>query len=192
MNVGAFVCSCDNTCSLDLNAVRDGVDDVDVVASSSLLCEDGLAGMSQLVAEHELDQLIVTACDDRCERRFRAVAEENGLHPDATAVVDHREGAGWVHGERAATAKTARLINARLAGLEEEALSRTVSREASDPAVSSTAATPRSRWCSVTSIPAAMSASPIVISFVRVEFNTGAPVGHRPCVEWSYLPVTGR
>jgi ferredoxin len=132
MNVGAFVCSCDDTCSLDLDAVRDGVDDVDVVASSSLLCEDGLAGMSQLVAEHELDQLIVTACDDRCERRFRAVAEENGLHPDATAVVDHREGAGWVHDERAATAKTARLINARLAGLEEEALSRTVSREAGD------------------------------------------------------------
>jgi ferredoxin len=132
MNVGAFVCSCDDTCALDLGAVRDGVTDVDVVASSGLLCEDGLSGMAHLVDEHDLDQVIVTACDDRCERRFRAVAEEHGLHPDATAVVDHREGAGWVHDERAATAKTARLINARRAGLDEESYTRTVSREAGD------------------------------------------------------------
>ncbi|WP_101298270.1 hydrogenase iron-sulfur subunit [Halegenticoccus soli] len=132
MNVGAFVCSCGDTCDIDLEGVREGVENVDVVASSSLLCEDGLPAMGRLIDEYELDQLIVTTPEPRCQRKFRALAEEKGLHPDATAFVDHREGAGWVHERAAASAKTARLINATSAGLAEEAVSRSVSREAGD------------------------------------------------------------
>ncbi|MFB6123929.1 MAG: 4Fe-4S dicluster domain-containing protein [Haloferacaceae archaeon] len=132
MHVGAFVCSCGDTCSLDLEGVREGVRDVEVVGSSSLLCEDGLAGVDHLVDEYDLDHLVITAPDQQCQRTFRALADEKGLHPDATAFVDHREAAGWVHDEAAATDKTARLVNAAVAGLREEAVSRTVSRDAGD------------------------------------------------------------
>jgi ferredoxin len=132
MNTGAFVCSCGGTCDIDLEDVRDGVRDIDVVASSQLLCKDGLSGMSKVIDEYDLDQLIVTTPEQSCQNTFRSLAEEKGLHPEATAFVDHREGAGWVHEEQAATAKTARMINATRAGREEEAISRTVEREAGD------------------------------------------------------------
>jgi ferredoxin len=132
MNVGAFVCSCGGTCDIDLEGARDGVRDVDVVASSRLLCEDGLPAMAGLIDEYDLDQLIVTTPEPRCQEKFRALAAEKGLHPDATAFVDHREGAAWVHDEAAATDKVARLINATHAGLNEEAVSRRVSRDAGE------------------------------------------------------------
>lgn len=132
MNVGAFVCSCADTCTIDLEKTREGIQDVDVVASSRLLCEDGLSGMEQVIDEYDLDQLIVTTPEPRCQRTFRDLAEQKGLHSKATAFVDHREGAGWVHDEVTATDKTARLINATNAGLREEAVSRSVSREAGE------------------------------------------------------------
>ncbi|NHN58692.1 MULTISPECIES: hydrogenase iron-sulfur subunit [Halorussus] len=132
MKTGAFVCSCGESCDVDLEGVREGVDEVDVVASSELLCEDGLPAMAEVVDEYDLDQLVVTAAEDRCKRRFRDLAVEKGLHPEAAAFVDHREGAGWVHDEPAATEKTARLLDARVAGLEEGAVSRSVSREAGE------------------------------------------------------------
>ncbi|MFB6096696.1 MAG: hydrogenase iron-sulfur subunit [Haloferacaceae archaeon] len=132
MNVGAFVCSCGGSCAVDLEGVRDGVGDVDVVASSELLCEDGLAGVDHLIDEYELDQLVVTAVDEGCKTTFRDLAEEKGLHPAMTEFVDHREMAGWVHDEAAATDKTARMINATTAGIREEAVSRTVEREAGE------------------------------------------------------------
>ncbi|WP_137286896.1 hydrogenase iron-sulfur subunit [Halorussus salinisoli] len=130
MKTGAFVCSCAETCDVDLEGVREGVEGVDVVASSSLLCEDGLAAMEQVIDEYDLDQLVVTATESRCKRKFRDLAAKKGLHPEAAAFVDHREGAGWVHDEPAATEKTARLLTARFEGLKEEAVSRSVSREA--------------------------------------------------------------
>lgn len=132
MNVGAFVCSCGGSCDLDLEGVREGVRDVDVVASSELLCQDGLDAMGALVDEYDLDQIIATATNDGCKRRIRALADEKGLHPEATAFVDHRETNAWVHSETEATDKTARLVNATTAGLREEASSRYVSQTAGD------------------------------------------------------------
>ncbi|EMA26598.1 hydrogenase iron-sulfur subunit [Haloarcula marismortui] len=130
MNTGAFVCSCGGSCDIDLEAVRDGVDDVDVVASSELLCQDGLAGMSQVIEEYDLDQVIATTPEPSCQDRIRGLADEHDLHPEASVFVDHRETSAWVHDEAAATDKTARLINAKQAGLREEAPSRTVSKDA--------------------------------------------------------------
>ena len=132
MNVGAFVCSCGGTCDVDLESVRDGVRDVDIVASSEQLCRDALPAVDGLIDEYDLDQLIVGACDDGCRATFDDLVERNGLHPDAAAYVDHRERAGWVHERDDATDKTARLFNARRTGLEYEAATRTVSREAGD------------------------------------------------------------
>ncbi|QLG61395.1 4Fe-4S dicluster domain-containing protein [Halorarum salinum] len=132
MNTGAFACACGGTCDVDLEAVREGVRDVEVAASSRLLCRDGLDSMAHVIDEYDLDQLLVTAVDGGCKDRIRAVAEEQGLHPDATAFVDHREGAAWVHDGPEATDKVARLLNAANAGLRAEAVSRTVSRDAGE------------------------------------------------------------
>jgi Fe-S-cluster-containing hydrogenase component 2 len=130
MNVGAFVCSCGGTCDIDLEEVRAGVEGVDVVASSELLCQDGRPAMSQVIDEYDLDQLIATTPEPSCQERIRSLADDHGLHPEATAFVDHRETTAWVHEEDEATDKTARLINAKRAGLAQEAISRTVSAEA--------------------------------------------------------------
>jgi ferredoxin len=132
MNVGAFVCSCGGTCDIELEAVRDGVEEVDVVASSELLCQDGRGAMSQVIDEFDLDHLIATTPEPSCQRRIRAVADDHGLHPDATFFVDHRETCSWVHDPDEATDKTARLIDATAAGMSHEAISRTVSGEAGD------------------------------------------------------------
>lgn len=130
MNTGAFVCSCGGSCDIDLDAVRDGVDSVDVVASSELLCQDGLEAASHVIEEYDLDQVIATTPEPSCQERIRDLADDHGLHPEATAFVDHRESCSWVHDSEAATEKTARLINRTYAGLENEAVSRTVSKEA--------------------------------------------------------------
>ncbi|SEW14860.1 hydrogenase iron-sulfur subunit [Natrinema salifodinae] len=132
MNVGSFVCSCADTCNIDLEAAREGVDDVDVAASSQMLCQDGLPGMEHVIEEHDLDQLIVTCPEAAAQEKLQDVASEHGLHPDAIEFVDQRESAGWVHGESEATAKTARLVNARRAGLENESIHRSLTHEAGD------------------------------------------------------------
>ncbi|GAB3672119.1 hydrogenase iron-sulfur subunit [Halopiger thermotolerans] len=132
MNVGSFVCSCADTCDIDLEAARDGIDHVDVAASSRMLCQDGLPGMEHVIEEHDLDQLIVTCPEAPAQEKITEAATENGLHPDAVSFVDQREGAGWVHGESEATAKTARMVNARYAGLEHESIHQSLTREAGD------------------------------------------------------------
>ncbi|MFB6221139.1 MAG: 4Fe-4S dicluster domain-containing protein [Halolamina sp.] len=137
MKVGAFVCDCGAPEALDAEGVREGVadEDVEVVASASHLCGDGLGKAAAVVDEYDLDHVVATAPDAGCQRRIRSMAEGQGLHPDATAFVDHREGAGWVHDAAAATEKTSRLIDATVAGLREESPSRTVSRDAGNHVV---------------------------------------------------------
>ncbi|KPN31035.1 CoB--CoM heterodisulfide reductase iron-sulfur subunit A [Halolamina pelagica] len=137
MKVGAFVCDCGAPDAIDAEGVREGVgdEDVEVVASAGHLCGDGLEKAAAVVDEYDLDHVVATAPDAGCQRRIREMAEAQGLHPDATAFVDHREGSGWVHDTPAATEKTARTIDATVAGLREESPSRTVSKEAGDHVV---------------------------------------------------------
>lgn len=130
MKTGVFACACGGTCDLNLETLREGVRDVEVVASSELLCGDGLQSMAGLIEEYDLDQLVVTAGADSCKDRIRTVATDEGLHPDATAFVDHRSSAAWIHEADEATDKVARMLNATTAGLDEEPVSRTVSRDA--------------------------------------------------------------
>lgn len=132
MNTGAFVCSCAGTCDIDLEATREGVEEVDVAASSELLCGSGLPAMEQVIEEYDLDQLLVTCPEPAVQKKLSGVAEERGLHPEAVSFIDQRENAGWVHSESQATDKTARAINARYAGLEEEAINRSITRGAGD------------------------------------------------------------
>ncbi|MFT4904347.1 MAG: ferredoxin [Natronomonas sp.] len=132
MKTGTFVCSCADTCDIDLETAREGVTAVDVAASSRMLCGDGRNAMEAVIDEHDLDQLIISCPEAGVQDDLRDIATEHGLHPDAVEFVDQREGAGWVHEESAATDKTARLLNAAYAGLEHESVSRNHSAEAGD------------------------------------------------------------
>ncbi|MFW5948999.1 MAG: 4Fe-4S dicluster domain-containing protein [Halolamina sp.] len=137
MKVGAFVCDCGAPDAIDAEGVREGVadDDVEVVASASHLCGGGLEKAAAVVDEYDLDHVVATAPDAGCQKRIRQMAEAQELHADATAFVDHREGSGWVHDTPAATEKTARTIDATVAGLREESPSRSVSKEAGEHVV---------------------------------------------------------
>lgn len=130
MNTGAFLCSCADTCDIDLQEARERVDDVEVAASSSLLCGDKIAAFEQVIDEYELDEMIVTCPEANAQGKLEAVAEESGLHPDDIEFVDQREGAGWVHEEAAATEKTARLVNARRAGKQQQPMPRSTIHQA--------------------------------------------------------------
>ncbi|MFB6236134.1 MAG: hydrogenase iron-sulfur subunit [Halopenitus sp.] len=132
MNVGAFVCSCGGSSDIDLETVRDGVRNVDVVGSSEQLCLEGRDAMAHVVDEHDLEQLIVTAAERTCKDRIHELADGLGLHPEATEFIDHRELAARVHDSNEATDKVARRINATHAGLRAEAVSKTVTRDAGD------------------------------------------------------------
>ncbi|WIV66671.1 hydrogenase iron-sulfur subunit [Natrialbaceae archaeon AArc-T1-2] len=120
MNTGAFLCSCAGTCDVDLEEAREQVDDVAIAASSRLLCQEKLAAVEHVIEEYDLDELIVTCPESMPQQKIEAVAEENGLYPEDITFVDQREGAGWVHDREAATAKTARLVNAARAGTRVE------------------------------------------------------------------------
>ncbi|WIV66486.1 hydrogenase iron-sulfur subunit [Natrialbaceae archaeon AArc-T1-2] len=114
-DVGAFVCSCADTCDVNLDVARERVDDVAMAASSDLLCgEDTLGDVCSVVEERDLTDVIVTCPAAAGQQQLERVEAETGA---TVHFVDQREGAGWVHDERAATEKTARLVNAARASL---------------------------------------------------------------------------
>ncbi len=108
--VGAFVCSCADTCDLDLEGVRDRIEGVAMAASSDLLCgSETVEEIAGVIEERELEELVVTCPAAVGKERLERIEAETEA---AITFVDQREGAGWVHDERAATEKTARLVNA--------------------------------------------------------------------------------
>ncbi len=136
MDTGAFLCSCADTCDVDLEEARERVEGVEVAASSRLLCQEKLEAVEGVIEEYDLDEMIVTCPEAKAQEKIRRAAEGKGLHPDSVEFVDQREGAGWVHDREAATEKTARLVNAARAGRREEAMARTsVHRAGYDVAV---------------------------------------------------------
>ncbi len=124
MDVGAFVCSCAGTCDIDLEETREAIDDVEIAASSRLLCGEKLEAVDGILEEYDLDELIVTCPESSAQNRITQVAEANGIRPDQIEFVDQRESAGWVHDREGATEKTARLVNAAQAGRQTETMPR--------------------------------------------------------------------
>jgi Fe-S-cluster-containing hydrogenase component 2/coenzyme F420-reducing hydrogenase delta subunit len=124
MDTGAFVCSCAGTCDIDLEAAREGIDDVEVAASSRLLCQDKIGAFEQVLEEYDLDELVVTCPQSEMQEKLTAVAESQAIRREEIEFVDQRERAGWVHEEAAATEKTSRLVNAASAGRRETTMPR--------------------------------------------------------------------
>ncbi|MHC3437716.1 hydrogenase iron-sulfur subunit [Natrialbaceae archaeon A-gly3] len=116
-NVGAFVCSCADTCNIDLDTARERIDGVDIAASSDLLCgEETLADLQELVEARELDEVVATCPASAAQKKIKRIERETDA---SVSFVDQREGAGWIHDEGAATEKTARLVSAASAGLDD-------------------------------------------------------------------------
>jgi len=117
-DVGAFVCSCADTCDIDLDGVRDRIDGVAMAASSDLLCGSETVGeIAGVIEERELEELVITCPAAVGQERLERIERETGA---TITFVDQREGAGWVHDERAATEKTARLVNAARTRLDDD------------------------------------------------------------------------
>ncbi len=117
-DVGAFVCSCADTCDINLEDARDRIEGVSMAASSDLLCgSETVEEIAGVVEERELEELLITCPAAVGQERLEWIEDET----DATITfVDQREGAGWVHDERAATEKTARLVNAARTRLDND------------------------------------------------------------------------
>ncbi len=115
-DVGAFVCSCADTCDIDLDDARERIDGVAMAASSDLLCEkDTVEDICAVVEERDLSDVIVTCPATTGQDRLARIERETDAE---VTFVDQREGAGWVHDERAATEKTSRLVASARAGLD--------------------------------------------------------------------------
>ncbi len=117
-DVGAFVCSCADSCDIDLERAREKIDDVAFAASSDLLCgDDTVDDVVEMARERELTDVVATCPAEAGRRRLQRVEEEADVE---LSYVDQREGAGWVHGTEAATEKASRLVNARRQTLARE------------------------------------------------------------------------
>ena len=115
-DVGAFVCSCADTCDIDLEDARERIDDVAMAASSDLLCGAGtVEDVCGAVEERELSEVVVTCPAAVGQERLERIERETDAE---LTFVDQRESSGWVHDERAATEKTVRLVAAARAGLD--------------------------------------------------------------------------
>lgn len=124
---GAFVCSCADSCAVDLEGVRDRLGGFDVAASGDLLCGDeAFADLEELVDEKDLEDVVVTCPVDSAQDRLETISEDDG---PAVHFVDQREAAGWVHDERAATEKIGRLLEARRSSLASASEPRQLTRE---------------------------------------------------------------
>lgn len=113
---GAMVCSCVGTCDIDVDAVKDAVEDVSLTAASDQICDDGtIAELASITDEKDLDEVIITCPEATAQDKLGRIEEatEATLH-----FVDHRERAGWIHDEEVSTSLTRRLIDARQAGLD--------------------------------------------------------------------------
>ena len=115
--VGAFVCSCADTCGIDLEKARERVEGVAMAASSDLLCgKDTVEEIRAVVEDRDLEAVVATCPAAAGQERLERIERETDAE---LAFVDQREGASWVHEGAAATEKTARLVNAARASLDD-------------------------------------------------------------------------
>ncbi len=115
MGIGIFLCTCNNTSSIDFKEVKRSIrKEVEIVEVHDLLCqEDGLAYIIDDVRRKELDSIII-GCTFK-KRIFKELVEGMGFKGDEISLLNLREHCGWVHDEKGATEKAKRLL---LAGID--------------------------------------------------------------------------
>ncbi|MDD5485158.1 MAG: 4Fe-4S binding protein [Methanocellales archaeon] len=114
MGIGIFLCTCNNTSSIDFREVKRSIGkEVEIVEVHDLLCqEDGLAYIIDDIRRKELDSVII-GCTFK-KRIFKELVEGMGFKGDDISLLNLREHCGWVHDEKGATEKAKRLLLAAI------------------------------------------------------------------------------
>ncbi len=114
MGIGIFLCTCNNTSSIDFKEVKRNIrKEAEIIEVHDLLCqEDGLSYIIDDIRRKELDSIII-GCTFK-KRIFEELVEGAGFKGDDTNLLNLRENCGWVHDEKGATEKAKRLILAAI------------------------------------------------------------------------------
>ncbi|MDD2777683.1 MAG: 4Fe-4S binding protein [Methanocellales archaeon] len=110
MGIGIFLCTCNNTSSIDFREVKRSIGkEVEIIEVHDLLCqEDGLAYIIDDIRRKELESVII-GCTFK-KRIFKELVEGMGFEGDDISLLNLREHCGWVHDEKGATEKAKRLL----------------------------------------------------------------------------------
>lgn len=101
---GIFLCTCDGKIDkgIDTNAVQaalcENAPECFVTKLAHACLPDGRAEMQRVIAEQELNQVVVAACPERFQgKQLRETCAAAGVHENHFALVDWREGCANVH-----------------------------------------------------------------------------------------------
>jgi len=114
MDIGIFLCTCNNTSSIDFREVKRSIGkEAEIVEVHDLLCqENGLAYIIDDIRRKELDSIII-GCTFK-KRIFKELVEGMGFKGDDISLLNLREHCGWAHDEKGATEKAKRLLLAAI------------------------------------------------------------------------------
>jgi ferredoxin/coenzyme F420-reducing hydrogenase delta subunit len=131
VQIGIFLCSCAGTIDIPLKELKKSFkkfDGLSFLETHDLLCQvDGLNHIIYDVKTFNPDEILIAGCEKK-QATFDDLAKAFGLPPPRH--VNIREGCGWVHERKDATAKAKGLINLSLAvsPVEERFIQRDVGR----------------------------------------------------------------
>ena len=113
--IGVYVCDCGNniaaTVAVDEVARYAGtLPGVVVAREYKYMCSDPGQGLiGQDIRDHGLNRIVVASCSPLLhERTFRDVLRRSGLNPFYFQMVNIREHASWIHGDKAAATEKAK------------------------------------------------------------------------------------
>ncbi|NYT00666.1 MAG: hydrogenase iron-sulfur subunit [Methanocellales archaeon] len=114
MGIGIFLCTCNNTSSIDFREVNRSIKkEVEVVEVHDLLCQaDGLSYIIDDIRRKEIDAIII-GCTFK-KRIFEELVGGAGFEGNDVTLLNLRENCGWVHDKKGATEKAKRLILAAI------------------------------------------------------------------------------
>ena len=114
MDIGIFLCTCNNTSSIDFREVKRGIGkESEIVEVHDLLCQaDGLSYIIDDIRRKEMDAIII-GCTFK-KRIFEELVGGAGFKGNDINLLNLRENCGWVHDKKVATEKAKLLILAAI------------------------------------------------------------------------------
>ena len=116
--IGVFVCQCGTNIAstVDTKKVAEEMAKIPGVVYTGdykFMCSaPGQDNLKEIVKEHKLDGVIVSACSPHMhEKTFRKACEAAGLNPYKCEITNIREQCSWVHHDPTKTAGTAKSID---------------------------------------------------------------------------------
>ena len=116
--IGVFVCQCGTNIAstVDTKKVAEEMAKIPGVVYTGdykFMCSaPGQENLKEIVKEHKLDGVIVSACSPHMhEKTFRKACESAGLNPYKCEITNIREQCSWVHHDKTKAAGTAKSID---------------------------------------------------------------------------------